>query len=158
MQNRLVWGIALIALSASISSCTPRGESITVRDRYKLFYQDHFGAAHHANMDSVVALQGIRYELGAMETDSSGMALHSASEGLFFFENPHADYVRVNLQAVRDSLITAEELAGFFARTVEADDHPLWRRFGHTVHHSDEFKNTYHPHYRVIKRTLIPLN
>ena len=157
MQSKSVWVIGLISLCVLTNSCTPEGEAITNQDRYKLWYQDQLGA-EHIGLDSLRALNGIKWELEHMPATAPLCSKKKEERKIsdyYFFENPKSDYVRLDLQAVRDSVISAEELAGIFARTANEGGHPLLNKVPYAVHHSEQFKERYKPHYRVVKKDLL---
>lgn len=157
--------IIIAVLSVLLASCSPRGEGITSRDRYKFFYQDYLGAEHMME-DSASALNYIRQEIHEMEMETDvadamkadGRDRRKDLGAYLFFDNPHAPYVRVDLAAVRDSVISAEQLASYFVRTASENRHPILKRLRYAVHHSDTFRTIYKPHYRIINRKYIFMN
>ena len=77
----------------------------TLQDVYKAFYQEHFGPEHMI-ADTAAVRQYLDYELTTMAGERGG--LYYEPIGL------NGDYVRVYLKAVKDSIITADELLQAF--------------------------------------------
>ena len=77
----------------------------TLQDVYKAFYQEHFGPEHMI-ADTAAVRSYLDYELSAMG-DERG-SLYYEPIGL------NGDYVRVYLKAVKDRIITADELLQAF--------------------------------------------
>ena len=158
MRSKSVWVIGLISWSVLMNSCTPYGEAITLQDRYKFWYQDRLGA-EHIGLDSIYALNNIQWELAHMQpmAETPTESHHRAAKisDYYFFDNPNSPYARLDLQAVCDSVISAEELAGIFAKTANANEHPLINKVPYAVHHSQQFRKRYKPHYRVVKKDLL---
>ena len=83
----------------------------TLQDVYKAFYQEHFGPEHMI-ADTAAVRSYLDYELSAMG-DERG-SLYYEPIGL------NGDYVRVYLKAVKDGLITADELLQAFIDSASA--------------------------------------
>ncbi len=83
----------------------------TLQDVYKAFYQEHFGPEHMIS-DTAAVRNYLDYELSTMG-DERG-SLYYEPIGL------NGDYVRVYLKAVKDSLITADELLQAFIDSANA--------------------------------------
>ena len=77
----------------------------TLQDVYKAFYQEHFGPEHMI-ADTAAVRNYLDYELSTMGDERGG--LYYEPIGL------NGDYVRVYLKAVKDRIITADELLQAF--------------------------------------------
>ena len=87
----------------------------TLQDVYKAFYQEHFGPEHMIS-DTVAVRNYMDHELSAMGVERGG--LYYEAIGL------NGDYVRVYLMAVKDGLITADELLQAFIDSAAARQEP----------------------------------
>ena len=85
----------------------------TLQDVYKFFYQEHFGPEHLIN-DTASVRNYLLYEL----TQTDGGGLYYEPIGC------NGNYVRVHLNAVTDSLITADELLDAFIASANAHRQP----------------------------------
>lgn len=91
-----------------------------LQDLYKSFFQDRFGPGHIIS-DRQSALDYILSELAQADTLSGPLAEPCGWEG---------NYVRVNLSALSDSLMTADELTDALmasAREVKDEDIKRWK-------------------------------
>ena len=77
----------------------------TLQDIYKAFYQEHFGPEHMIT-DTAAVRDYLNYELA--HCDDQVILLYYESIGV------NGDYVRVYLNAVKDGLITPEQLLWAF--------------------------------------------
>ena len=87
----------------------------TLQDVYKAFYQEHFGPEHMIT-DTAAVRKYLDHELTVMG-DERG-ALYYEPIGL------EGNYVRVYLKAVKDNLITAQELLQAFLDSAAARQEP----------------------------------
>lgn len=85
-----------------------------LQDIYKTFYQDHFGPGHMIT-DTSMARQYLYSELSGNDVSWVGYYEPTGREGRF---------VRVFLNAVADSLISAEELLDAFIRSANEYQEP----------------------------------
>ena len=151
----------------------------TLQDVYKAFYQEHFGPEHMIS-DTAAVRNYLDRELATMGNE----------RGSLYYEPIGIDgnYVRVYLSAVKDNLITADELLQAFLDSAAARQEPTvewatkWNAivevineikpgFGNdiredlqqasldnqAVHHSSAYNAAYHPHYRIIDRTIFEM-
>ena len=138
----------------------------TLQDIYKSFYQEHFGPGHIIS-DTASVRRYLMRELSEMSETQSPYFEPTGSQG---------DYVRVYLSAVADSLITAEQLLDAFVRSANLWQEPTvnwmekWEaivsiiqankmevqaaRNNQAVHHSRHYNEAYHPHYRIVERSI----
>ena len=86
----------------------------TLQDIYKSFYQEHFGPEHMIS-DTASVRQYLEYELTQLSGKPTAYYEPTGSKGA---------YVRVNLFAVVDSLISAEQLLDAFVRSANARQAP----------------------------------
>ena len=128
-------GNALIAYAEQYPAAEPT-------DLYKLVFQDMYGPGHLLT-DSTAALRYINAELDGMDS-VSGMPIYE-------YTLCDSNFVRVNLSLVQDGIITAERLADAMVRSAEGLPTPNHK---YVVSHSDAFKATYHPHYRIVRRDI----
>ena len=86
----------------------------TLQDVYKSFYQEHFGPEHMIS-DTASVRRYLEYELTQLSEKPTAYYEPTGSKGA---------YVRVNLFAVVDSLISAEQLLDAFVRSANARQAP----------------------------------
>ena len=86
----------------------------TLQDIYKAFYQEHFGAEHMI-ADTAAARNYLNYELA--HCDDQAITLYYEPIGV------NGDYVRVYLNAVKDGLITPEQLLWAFLDSAKPARH-----------------------------------
>ncbi len=87
----------------------------TLQDVYKAFYQEHFGPEHMIT-DTAAVRKYLDHELTVMGDERGG--LYYEPIGL------EGNYVRVYLKAVKDNLITAQELLQAFLDSAAARQEP----------------------------------
>ena len=151
----------------------------TLKDIYKNFFQDRFGPGHLIN-DTIAAEQYLLYEMNSYTTSSGEMAEPIGWEHNFY---------RVNLSALKDSLIPCDLLLTAFIRSangVKPISLEEWRKEWTQIediirtmslsllnyekdhketnrqltegkyvgHHSQEFREAYSPHYRIISKQI----
>lgn len=87
----------------------------TLQDVYKAFYQEHFGPEHMIT-DTAAVRKYLDHELTVMGDERGG--LYYEPIGL------EGNYVRVYLKAVKDNLITAQELMQAFLDSAAARQEP----------------------------------
>lgn len=86
----------------------------TLQDIYKAFYQEHFGAEHMI-ADTAAVRNYLNYELD--HCDDLATTLYYEPIGV------SGDYVRVYLNAVKDGLITPEQLLWAFLDSAKPQQH-----------------------------------
>lgn len=85
----------------------------TLQDIYKSFYQEHFGPEHLIN-DTASVRQYLLYEL-----------TQTGNDGLYYEPiGCNGEYIRVHLNSVTDSLITADDLLDAFIASANAHRQP----------------------------------
>ena len=109
------------AIEASVEEQYTAYPEMHLQDFYKNFFQDHFGPGHFIS-DREAALAAINEELA-----------HADTIGCQTIElcGWRHNYVRVSLSAVRDSLITAEQLTDALmasAKPVSDEDIRQWKK------------------------------
>ena len=172
--------IDTIAMRSAIERQLTTYPESTLQDIYKSFYQEHFGPGHIIS-DTASARRYLMRELSEMSetespyfepTGSQGdyvrIYLSAISDSLITTEQLLDAFIRsANLwqePTVRwmekweaiVSIIQANkiELEGF------ETDHPLLTeaaRNSQAVHHSRRYNDTYHPHYRIVERSIFEL-
>lgn len=170
-------------MRVAVENTLDRYPAATLQDIYKSMFQDRFGVAH--------MLSGRDTVRGYIERETSSCE----GECSDYFEacGWRGDYLRVDLRAVRDGVLSLDELTDMFIRSAErgikADSVALgdWDKEWHTinvvcrdllmgidgyqqdsthlaeliasgryvVHHSRKYNDAYHPHYRIVHRTMI---
>ena len=150
----------------------------TLQDVYKTFYQDRFGAEHMiTDTASVRAYLTSELETSAADsvpnpyyepTGAKGrfvrVYLRCVNEGLItadllfdaFIRSAHPETASANSWAEEwKDIVAAVEQAGVFT-DIKEDSEQLCEaaRINHAVRHSDAYRNTYHPHYRIVAREI----
>lgn len=151
----------------------------TLQDVYKAFYQEHFGPEHMIS-DTAVVRNYLNHELATMGGERSGLYyepigvdgnyvrvyLSAVIDGLISSDEL--------LQAFIDSATARQEPAVEWATKwnaiVEvideirpgfgASERAMLRQVSHdkkAVHHSQVYNAAYHPHYRIVDRTIFEL-
>lgn len=87
-----------------------------LQDVYKAFYQEHFGAEHMIS-DTAAVRNYLNYELD--HCDDQATQLYYEPIGV------NGDYVRVYLNAVKDNLITSEQLLWAFLDSANPAQHTI---------------------------------
>lgn len=87
----------------------------TLQDIYKAFYQEHFGPEHMIT-DTAAVRNYLNYELD--HCDDQAINLYYEPIGI------SGDYVRVYLNAVKDDLITPEQLLWAFLDSAKPQQQP----------------------------------
>lgn len=85
-----------------------------LQDIYKAFYQEHFGAEHMI-ADTAAVRNYLNYELD--HCDDQMITLYYEPIGM------NGDYVRVYLNAVKDNIITPEQLLWAFLDSAKPQQH-----------------------------------
>ena len=111
-------------------------------DLYKLVFQDLYGPGHLITDSATCAAY--------IEKESEGMAA-SALFPLFEYTLCDSNFVRVNLQAVKDGRISVRELTRAVLCSAEGLPQPDPK---YVVSHSAAFKAAYDPHYRIVRRDI----
>lgn len=153
----------------------------TLQDLYKNFFQEQFGPGHLIP-DTTSAARYLRYELQTMDSESQTLYESIGVEGRFVRVN--LDVIKrgyIDFDAFLDAFLrsaTCFELPSIeawkeawreiedAARSMElqkqlprfeSDSQAIREMLnqGHYVmHHSPEYSEAYHPHYRLIERTI----
>jgi len=149
----------------------------TLQDVYKTCYQDFFGA-EHLMQDTAAARTYLHYELDEMsnEQTANGMPMREPTGFRHRFERINLALVR-NGEMTEEELLrlfinaagTNNALHAHWAdewKQIEAIAlrvHPAWQNEelqkalheaaagNHAVRHSEAFRNTYKPHYRIVQ-------
>lgn len=104
-----------IEIRQSVERLLERYPKAKLQDIYKSFFQDYFGVAHLLKDRKAVKCYIID-ELNSVETES---------DTLYYEEcGWRGNYIRVNLQAIRDGLLTVDELVDAFMASAP-DDIPV---------------------------------
>lgn len=111
-------------------------------DLYKLVFQDLYGPGHLIT-DSATCAQYIEKEVEAMAT--------SFLFPLFEYTLCDSNYVRVNLQTVKDGRLSVRALTHAVLCSVDSLHTPDHK---YVVSHSQAFKEAYDPHYRIVRRDI----
>ena len=150
-------------------------------DLYKSCFQDYMGAEHLVS-DTASTRKYLDYELSTT----------NLSDLLPWYYEPcgiNGNYVRVSLRAVKEGLITKEQLLDAFIRSANSESRPSvdsWKQRWHeiadtivemniqlphynedkqyidsilsaskyAISHSPDYREAYHPHYRIISREI----
>jgi len=148
-----------------------------MQDIYKSFYQDRFGSEHMIN-DTAAVREYLSYELAVAVTDSVPnpyyemvgaqgrcvrVYLRCVNEELLTEGQLLDAFIRSAKSANLPELSWADEWAHIEQAAREAgvpcteEESQLLRQAAQgnrAVHHSDAYRNAYHPHYRIVKRTI----
>ena len=149
----------------------------TLQDIYKSFYQDRFGAEHMIS-DTAAVREYLLYELAVSAADTMPnpyyepvgahgrymrVYLRCVNEGLLTAEQLSDAFIRsarpseqpqqswaeewteIEQTAQQVGVAFTDEDSRFFRQAADS----LW-----AVHHSDAYRNAYHPHYRIVERTI----
>lgn len=155
-----------------------RYPAATLQDVYKTCYQDYFGAEHMIS-DTAAVRNYLHYELQSCAgTDLQYMPLREPTGFRHHYVRMNLSAVHTGLMTEDELLQLFLEAAGKPAggkyksrwpkewRRIERialKVHPSWKdadlqdllreaaRRNAAVHHSEPFRNTYNPHYRIIK-------
>ena len=150
----------------------------TLQDLYKTCYQDFFGPGHMVT-DSAAAWRYIHYEVEALTNDSSKELWREVKDEPTGFRHRfvRVDLRRIVLGQISEAEVLcpfieaantatpvhdrwAEEWAQI--ETIALQVHPAWAdtelqnalheaaQANGAVHHSEAYRNAYHPHYRII--------
>ena len=167
-MNKLVLAILLLL------STYPES---TLQDIYKSFYQDHFGPGHMI-ADTTSARQYLMYELSEMTDKSPVYYEPTGSEGRFV--RVYLSAVADSLITTDQLLVAFVRSANMVQQTVidwatewsqieeaimkndikvngfEADTALLREasRNQQAIHHSRAYNAAYHPHYRIVERSI----
>ena len=150
----------------------------TLQDVYKSFYQDHFGPGHMIN-DTAAFRAYSASELAIAATDevpnpyyepvgANGrfvrVYLRCVCEGLIseqllleaFLRSTQAKQATSSWLNEWQTLVAQMEQANLILPNWEEDKIALLEaaRANAAVHHSEQYRNAYHPHYRIIERTI----
>ena len=161
----------------AISRLMEQYPQMTMQDVYKSFYQDRFGAGHMIN-DTAAVREYTMYELTVAAEDTVTnpyyellgtqgryvrVYLRCVNEGLLSAEQLLDAFIRSAQQAKQPEQSWADEWAQVELTAREAgltasdEDLQLLRQAAENqraVHHSDSYRNAYHPHYRIVERTI----
>lgn len=148
-----------------------------MQDIYKSFYQDRFGAEHMIS-DTAAVQQYLLYELAVAAEDTvpnpyyepAGaqgrcvrVYLRCVNEGLLSAGQLSDAFIRSAQpseqpeQSWADEWAQIEQAAAAAGVSCSDEDRDLLRLAAQTnraVHHSDAYRNAYHPHYRIVRRDI----
>ena len=149
----------------------------SLQDVYKSFYQDRFGPGHMIG-DTAAFNAYNRYELAVAAADTVpnpyyepvGAAgryvrvyLRCVNEGLISAEQLFDAFLRSTVPAGQprrswaDEWSCVENTARELGVTASEEERETLRKAAKTeqaVHHSEAYRNAYHPHYRIIEKTI----
>ena len=148
-----------------------------MQDVYKSFYQDRFGAGHMIS-DTAAVREYLLYELTVAATDTIAnpycepvgaqgrfvrVYLRCVNEGLLSAEQLLDAFIRSARPSDQptpswaDEWTQIEQTAHQCGLTCSEEDSRQLHQAAQTnraVHHSDTYRNAYHPHYRIVERTI----
>ena len=152
----------------------------TLQDIYKSFYQEHFGPGHIIS-DTATARRYLMKELSEMgetlspyfePTGSQGayvrVYLSAIADGLITAEQLLDAFVR-SANSWQEPSVNWSEKWGAIVSVIQANkmeiegfeaDLPLLNeaaRNNQAVHHSQRYNEAYHPHYRIVERSIFEL-
>lgn len=171
-------------MRVAVERLLDRYPAATLQDIYKTMFQDRFGVAH------LLAQRDVVREYIAKEMGECSGKCDTYYEACGW----RGDHVRVDLRAIRDGVISLDELTDAFMRSAEnciiADSTTLaewqneWATISevcrdlfatldnyeqdstmlaeliasgrYVVHHSRAYNEAYHPHYRIVHRSMLP--
>ena len=167
-MNKLVFAILLLL------STYPES---TLQDVYKSFYQDHFGPGHMI-ADTASARQYLMYELSEMTDNSPIYYEPTGSEGRFVrvYLSAVADSL-ITTDQLLDAFVRSANMVQqteidwatewgqieeaimknvIIVNGFEADTAMLREasRQHQAIHHSRAYNAAYHPHYRIVERSI----
>ena len=167
-MNKLVLAILLLL------STYPES---TLQDVYKSFYQDHFGPGHMI-ADTASARQYLMYELSNMTEKSPVFYEPTGSEGRFVrvYLSAVADSL-ITADQLLDAFVRSANMVqesskdwatewsqieeaimknDIIVNGFEADTAMLREasRQHQAIHHSRAYNAAYHPHYRIVERSI----
>lgn len=149
----------------------------TMQDVYKSFYQDRFGPGHMI-ADTAAFGEYTRHELAVAATDTVPnpyaepvgaqgryvrVYLRCVNEGLLTAEQLTDAFMRSTEPAEHpkkswaDEWTEIERTARQAGLTVSAEDSLQLMHAAQdnrAVHHSEAYRNAYHPHYRIVRRDI----
>lgn len=128
-------GNALIAYAERYPEAQPQ-------DLYKLVFQDLYGPGHLLT-DSVAAMRYIGREIEEVP-DTTAFPLYE-------YTLCDSHFVRVNLIYLKRGTLQLEPFVSAVLRSAEGLPSPDHR---FVMSHSQQFKEAYHPHYRIIRRDI----
>ena len=177
----LAWLTACRANENSIQGAIERQNEhfpqSTMQDIYKSFYQNRFGAEHMIS-DTAAVRAYLLYEINAAATDSVHnpyydpvgadgryvrVYLTCVNSGKLTADQLFDAFIRSAVPAEQPEQSWAEEWESI-EQTARACHVPcteeeclLLRQAAQdnrAVHHSDTYRNAYHPHYRIVRRDI----
>ena len=149
----------------------------TMQDIYKSFYQDRFGPGHMIT-DTLAVREYLLYEVSVADADTVPnpyyenvgdcgryvrVYLRCVNEGMLTAEQLSDAFLRSARpqeqtgQSWADEWKNIERIASRTGVTCPAELSELLREAAETeraVHHSEAYRNAYHPHYRIIERSI----
>ena len=149
----------------------------TVQDVYKSFYQAHFGAEHMIS-DTAAVRAYLLYEVEVAAADSVinpyyepvgansayvRVYLRGVNEGLLTAEQLADAFIR----SAKPSDMPQQAWADEWSRIVQTMRETGWEiddeecamlteaaQNNYAVHHSQAYRNAYHPHYRIVRKDI----
>ena len=168
-----------IPVNAVQTMCTEliqRYPSATLQDVYKTCYQDFFGA-EHLMRDTAAAKQYLHSEIAqCLDHDLTAMPLREPTgfrhrfvrisiQNVIHGNMTEEELLNGFIDAARkDNALHADWVSEWEQiERIALEVHPVWKdedlqrelrhaaQLNAAVRHSDAFRNTYHPHYRIIR-------
>lgn len=152
----------------------------TLQDIYKSFYQDKFGPGHLIE-DRASAEEYLLQEISSMEEDTDTLlvepagaghsfvrvSLRAVSDGWMDFDEYAGSFIAGAVPVTDEALREWKEewpqiaaaAAGFGLDGYDRDKAMIDSLLSvegslYTIHHSQRFKEAYHPHYRIIRKDI----
>ena len=169
--------IDTVAMSSAIERQLATYPESTLQDIYKSFYQEHFGPGHIIS-DTASARRYLMHELSEMDETSSPYFEPTGSQGDFVrvYLSAVADSL-ITAEQLLDAFVRSansrqepevrwldkwEAIVSIIqANKIELEgfetDLPLLTeaaRNNQAVHHSRRYNEAYHPHYRIVERSI----
>ena len=179
----LLAALALVActkqndMSEAINRQVAHYPQTTMLDVYKSFYQDRFGAEHMIS-DTAAVREYLTYELTVAAADTVSnpyyesvgaqgryvrVYLRCVNDGLLTAEQLLDAFIRSTQpakhpeQSWADEWRLIEQTARKAGVPFSEEESRLLRQAAqnnHAVHHSEVYRNAYHPHYRIVERKI----
>ena len=149
----------------------------TLQDMYKSFYQDRFGAEHMIS-DTAAVRAYLLYELGLAAADSVSnpyyetvgaqgryvrVYLRCVNESLLTAEQLLDAFIRSAQPGKQPEQSWTDEWSHIVQAAQQAGVHyseeenrllQQAAQNNQAVHHSETYRNAYHPHYRIVRRDI----
>ena len=164
-------------ITEAVSRMAEQHPQTTLQDVYKSFYQDRFGAEHMIS-DTAAVRAYLLYELDIAAADSVPnpyyepvgaqgryvrVYLRCVNESLLTAEQLLDAFIRSAQPAKQPKQSWADEWmhieqaaqkAGVSCSEEESQLLQQAAQTNHAMHHSEAYRNAYHPHYRIMRRDI----